>query len=87
MGGRDHSLRCPACGASYSGFNGPDECPCGFSAASFMANEVWDHLAEAIWEHERSPKTSIWHSFWDRITEGGTVAAIPPMPNGDEASS
>jgi uncharacterized Zn finger protein (UPF0148 family) len=25
--GRDHSVECPKCGASYGGFNGPDECP------------------------------------------------------------
>jgi hypothetical protein len=26
--GRDHSIECEYCGASYGGFNGPDECPC-----------------------------------------------------------
>jgi hypothetical protein len=26
--GRDHSIRCAFCGASYGGFDGPDRCPC-----------------------------------------------------------
>lgn len=26
--GRDHSIECEKCGASYGGFNGPDECDC-----------------------------------------------------------
>jgi hypothetical protein len=26
--GRDHSVACDLCGASYGGFDGPDKCPC-----------------------------------------------------------
>lgn len=45
--------------------------------ADYTDEEIREHLQEAIWEHERSPETSIWFSFWDRINEGGLRAPLP----------
>lgn len=47
--------------------------------AEYTEAEIREHLQEAIWEHERSPETSIWSSFWDRINEGGLRAPLPEL--------
>jgi len=44
---------------------------------SFTAEEIAVDLAEAMDEVRREPRTSLWRSFWDRLTEGGEAPGWP----------
>lgn len=68
--------------------------PANDERTSFEVEEIAVDLAEAMDEVRREPRTSLWHSFWDRLTEGGTVPGWPfeddepphlvaPAPMGD----
>jgi hypothetical protein len=37
---------------------------------TFTSSEISEALIEAMAERQRHPGTSIWASFWDRITHG-----------------
>lgn len=44
----------------------------------YTAAQIADALGEAREECLREPKTNLWKSFWDRLTEGRYT---PPDPN------
>lgn len=53
----------------------------------FLSGEIEEALSEALWEQEREPRTSLWHSFWDRLTLGGPFPAMPSLPSSVTPSS
>lgn len=69
--------------------------PANDERTSFEVEEIAVALAEAMDEVRREPRTSLWRSFWDRLTEGGTAPGWPfedeepvhlvaaPSPTGD----
>lgn len=54
--------------------------PCGFSGGfmrlvsdywpDFTVDEIRTALDEALHERDREPRTDVWRSFWDRLSEG-----------------
>lgn len=58
---------------SEGGFSTCDEA----ALASYGTEQIRDALAEAVWEVEREPRTSLWASFWDRLTNGDPAPAMP----------
>jgi hypothetical protein len=62
---------------SEGGVSTPDD----DKLTSYGAEEIAAALSEAVRECEREPRTSLWESFWDRLTfgEGG-----PSMPDGGD---
>lgn len=66
MGGRDHSIECERCGASYGGLNGPDMCQvCSFqsvwreaASATIGALEraCWPSRPWFLWPFDKAPE-------------------------------
>lgn len=50
----------------------------------YGAQEIADALYEAREECHREPKTDLWKSFWDRLTEG---QHIPPDPREEDKTN
>lgn len=48
------------------------------------ARDVYDCLDEALAEHDRDPRTDVWRSFWDRMTDGYLIPDRPSGGNTDE---